>query len=250
MQRITSKTNGKIKLLKSLTKKKSRYSEGLFFVEGYIVNFESPILPVYSVIDEKYLEEYGELINRYRNSGVEVILTNGEIIQHLSDTITPQGIISYYNFIDRSIKNLPLGQFLYLDGISDPGNLGTIIRTADAFNIDGVVVGENSVDLYNPKTIRSTMASIFRVPIYFGNLLDLENLSEYKIIATALENSIGIKECTFPENSIVVMGSEAHGVSEDILKMVDKRIKIPIREGVDSLNVAIATGIVLYELKC
>ena len=139
---------------------------------------------------------------------------------------------------------------LFLDGLQDPGNMGTIIRTADAFNIDGIILGQGSVDPYNLKVVRATMGSIFRVPLYIcdNSLETIMGLKTrgFNLLATSLEGSL-IYDSDFKGKIISVIGNEANGVSPDILKEADKCIKIPMPGNAESLNAGVAASIIMYE---
>lgn len=156
-----------------------------------------------------------------------------------------------FNIRDFSdIDGLDNPSILFLDGIQDPGNMGTIIRSADAFNIDGIILGDGSVDPYNSKVVRATMGSIFRVPLYvcdnsIGSLESLKNKG-FNILATSLDG-MNIYDGDFNNKFICVIGNEANGVSPRILDMADRRIKIPMPGNAESLNAGVAASIIMYE---
>lgn len=245
---IKSSENEKFKYLKKILNKKNRYEENLFLVEGLVVLNEAlaRYMPKYVVVSESKAEdiEIIEFLKKVDRDRVYFIKDN--LFNKLTDSKTPQGIIGYFEMLHRTF-NEKGGKYIYLDDLQEPGNVGGIIRSADAFNLDGVILSKNTVDPYNPKTIRSTMASIFRVPIYFleGELFN----RGFNVVATALENSVKISDYKFLENEIYVIGNEARGVSDEILKRADVLLNIPIREGVNSLNANVAASILMYELK-
>lgn len=252
---IESEGNKTIKLLSSLSQKKYRYKNKLFFVEGYKVIKESfdYYLPKYIIIDEKLLNniEIKDLCKDERLINTEILIVNEKIFKKLSDTENSQGIIAYYKFIHREIeKNIPNGQYIYLDSITDPGNLGGIIRSAEGFGFTGIIIGKECVDVYNPKALRSTMASIFRINIYFSNNLEeIETLAndKFSLLASTLENSKSVYEINFNENVIVAIGNEARGVREEIINMAQETIHIPMEGAIDSLNANVAASIIMYE---
>lgn len=249
MEIITSRQNKKAKYYKSLLQKKYRREEGIFPVEGSVV-IEEAILkcaPEYVAIREN--EDYPSILKYLIKNKIPYDFYREEVFETLTDTKSPQGIIAYFKIFNKTFKETR-GKFIYLDGIKDPGNLGTIIRTSDALKLDGVILSNKTCDLFMPKVVRATMASIFRVPIYLDfEQNPLEKLKEnFEIVTTSLEESQDIKDFTFKQNTILVIGNEAHGVSENILKIADKNIKIPMKDGVDSLNVAVAAGILIYEM--
>lgn len=240
---IQSKDNKYYKYLKKFLQKKYRYEENLFLVEGPIVFKEAIkyMAPSYIAIRDDKEEQYKDLLEDR-----DYFIFPSHLFNKISDSQSPQGIISYFPMVHKKFQEKS-GKFLYLDKISDAGNMGTIIRTADAFNLSGVIISEDSCDIYNPKTIRATMASIFRVPIYFLKEDELIK-NNFKIIVSALEDSKPIKECDLSGDLILVIGNEAHGVSQKILERANLKVKIPIRDSVDSLNAGVAAGIFAYEM--
>lgn len=238
---ITSKDNKYYKFFKKLLLKKNRNSENLFLLEGPVVISEALNFyePKYVAVREDLVEIY-----KYILRDRDYLIFSKELFKGICDSENPQGICAYYPMVHKKF-DLQTGKFLYLDKLRDAGNMGTIIRTADAFSLDGVIISEDSCDLYNPKTIRATMASIFRVPIFYLNEDDLIKL-DFKIIASTLEDSISIKELNFSSDMILVIGNEAHGVSKKILERADLKVKIPINTNVDSLNAGVAAGIFSY----
>lgn len=244
---ITSKNNDTYKFLKSLKEKKHRQEHGLFMVEKPVVMEEARVFrPKYIAINESSYKE-----NKFRNilKNVEeedLFIFSDNIFKNLCDAVTSPGIISYYSYLHREF-NENSGKFLYLDDIREPGNLGGMIRSADAFGLDGLIISPNSCDLYNPKTVRSSMSSIFRVPIYFMSREDLVNL-EFNIIATSLNNSRSTRDYKFKDKDIVVIGNEAKGVSDFLMSHAKGFLNIPISENVDSLNANVAASIIIYEM--
>lgn len=179
------------------------------------------------------------------------------VIEKLSDTKTPQGIIAVVGMPSPSeteIRFLHMldGTYylLMLDAVQDPGNLGTIIRTADAAGVDGVILGRGTVDLYNPKTIRSTMGSLFHLPLLSADLREWIlrcQASGARVIGTSLAGAIEYTEPLFTEKSVLIIGNEGQGVSAEILDITTSRVKIPIYGKAESLNAAVAAAILLYE---
>ncbi|MDY3902669.1 RNA methyltransferase [Peptoniphilus sp.] len=244
---ITSKNNDTYKFLKNLKEKKYRQEYGLFMVEKPVVMEEArDFVPKYIAINESSYKEnkFQSIIKNIEEENVYIFSDN--IFKNLCDTVTSPGIIAYYKEVHRDFEKNS-GKFLYLDDIREPGNLGGIIRSAHAFGLDGIIISPNSCDLYNPKTVRSSMSSIFRVPIYFMSREDLVDL-DYNIIATSLDNSTSIRDYKFKDRDIVVIGNEAKGVSEFIMDNADSYLNIPISETVDSLNANVAASIIIYEM--
>jgi TrmH family RNA methyltransferase len=258
MIEITSPKNPKIKQIKSLYRRKVRWDMGLFIVEGIKIVEEciDNNYPLDNIIysDELLNTNGGGEIYRKIKSHNNLIYVPNKLFKEISDTENPQGIMAIAKITKRSIEELyklknPL--VLFLEEVQDPGNMGTIIRTADAFNIDGIIISEGSVDIYNPKVIRSTMGSIFRMPIYYieNNIETIEGLKNmgFKIFATSLEGKDYIYNIDFKNSSLILMGNESKGLSTELNILANKRIKIPILGGAESLNVAIASSIIMYE---
>ena len=193
-------------------------------------------------IDKKLLYE----IAKY-----ECIYVNKKIFSLISDVQNPQGILAVIKK-NNSEENIDYKQdvIIVLDGIQDPGNLGTILRTIDSVGLNQVIVSKETADSYNPKVVRSTMGAIFRVNIIESdNLLDtLKNMKKhkFKIMATSLETQNSIYDVDY-NKKVVVIGNEANGVSQEILDYADEKIKIPMLGKTESLNASVATAIILYE---
>lgn len=244
-------SNNLKKFIISLKDKKKRKETGLFIAEGYKICeelYQSNYPVEFVVIDSTAKENSKSLAKKFFERGVEVYLSRRAQFVQLCETETPQDILA----IARSeSKQLPLRYpIIMLDGISDPGNLGTIIRTADWFGVSTIVTSTDSVEKYNPKVIRGSMGSFFRV-----NVIQKENLEDFitqrrdeaKIFAATLRAKKQLSEITFSEKSIFVFGNEAKGISEKILRLADEEFKIEGKGNIDSLNVAISVGIVLYK---
>lgn len=244
---ITSKNNDTFKFLKSLKEKKYRQEHGLFMVEKPVVIEEArDFTPKYIAIKESIYKEnkFAHITKKVKEDNLFIFSDN--IFKNLCDAVTSPGIIAYYREVHREFYE-ESGKFLYLDDIREPGNLGGIIRSADAFGLDGIIISPNSCDLYNPKTVRSSMSSIFRVPVYFMSREDLVAL-DFNIIATSLENSRSTRDYKFKDKDIVVIGNEAKGVSDFLMSHAKSFLNIPISENVDSLNANVAASIIIYEM--
>ena len=174
-----------------------------------------------------------------------------KLFDEISSTVNSQGIIAVVKYLseDDRLKNLEHNSIVYLDSVTDPGNMGTILRTCDAMAIDAVVVSKGCVDIYNPKVIRSTMASIFNVPVYFdnGDILPLLSENGYKIIGTFPHGDKLSYETDLTGKTVIVMGNEANGICDKTESFCTDKIKIPMPGNAESLNVGICCGMVLYE---
>lgn len=241
MEIISSKTNKKVRLYKSLKNKKYRDKEALFIVEG--IKMVEEARESSFDIEEILVSEASPYLSDYKD---HMVLTES-VFKDISDMKNPEGIMAV---IKQKDLNLDFGTHLVcLDGIKDPGNLGTIIRSMDAFGFKNLLLMPGTVDPYNPKTLRASMGSIFRVSI---SLVDEEKVLSlkdkgYKILASSLEGAVPIKEVEAFDKYILVIGSESHGISKFMEEIADELVKIPISDKVDSLNAAIATGVFLYD---
>lgn len=256
---ITSSSNTIIKEIKSLHRKKDRWAKNSFFVEG-VRGVEdcikSGIRVEYLVYSDMLLSTNGgqQLLEEISYKDYKIYYISDKLFKEVSDTEKPQGILAVVKLHLKNIKEalLEKNNFLVLlDRIQDPGNLGTIIRTADAFGANGVIVTEGCVDVFNPKTIRSTMGSIFHVPIiYYGCIKEaIRDLKAYniKIITTSLAAKKYSYEIDFNTSFSLVIGNEASGVSEEVIEASDSLIKIPMTGQAESLNAAIASSVIMYE---
>lgn len=245
---IESIKNPQIKQWKKLFTKKERDKTGTFLVEGFHLVEEALKSGRISHI---IIQEGVEIPNCWQVDSIPITMVTEEIIKQLSDTETPQGIVAVCHQT-KSPDSIEGSTFLLIDSLQDPGNLGTIIRTADAAGIDGIVVGKGSVDIYNPKVIRSAQGSHFHIPIIRGDLNEwIPKLREKNIpvYGTTLENG-KVYKLISPGNSFALLvGNEGNGVQKSLLSMTDENLYIPIYGKSESLNVAVAAGILLYYLK-
>lgn len=259
MKKISSFSNSIIKEVKGLYKKKERWNKELFLIEGVKVVEEYIKLdmePIYILFSENLFSINGgkELFNIIKRYDERLIKLPNKLLKEISDTENPQGILAVINFNVSKMEELLKKRdrfIVILDELQDPGNVGTIIRTADAFGANGVVLTSNCVDIYNPKVVRSTMGSLFHIPIAYveDKLCLIESLKkeDIKIYAASLESARSIYNVDFKRDFAVVIGNESRGVSQEVLDLVDASIKIPIIGGAESLNAAIASSIIMYE---
>lgn len=257
MLEITSSKNSIIKEIKSLSRRKNRWREGLFIIEGIKVIEEAINLSLsirHIFFSEVLLEvDGGEMFFEKIKDLKGTVKLSRNVFNGITDLENPQGVLAIVEFKERNIADvfsIERPSIMFLDGLNDPGNLGTIIRTADAFNIDAVILGENSVDPYNPKVVRSTMGSIFRVPIYNckDNNLFFNSIIErgVNVITTSLSGN-SLEREYFHEGFVAVIGNEANGVSREVLEKSTKEVKIPMPGGAESLNAGVAASIIMYE---
>lgn len=259
---ITSSANAKVKqVVQWQNKAKERRKDGVFLAEGVKMYEEAPgesVLEVYISQDmeerlQKNAVPRNEIIwNKLQQNGYEVV--SEEVFAKMSDTQTPQGILSVlkrpeYDFRKLLEQKNPL--FVILENLQDPGNLGTIIRTGEGAGITGVIMSAQTVDIFNPKTIRATMGSIYRVPfVYVDNMKEaIEGLHKKKIrvYAAHLQGKAYYQDISFREPTAFLIGNEGNGLTRETADMADSYIKIPMEGQVESLNAAVATALLIYE---
>ena len=240
---ITSLDNDRIKGYIKLKDRKNRKKTNTFIVEG-----------MHSVLEAYKKGMVVELILKEDISlplDVPYVYVTEEIIKKISDAVSPPDVLALCKMAN---DNVVLGEkILLLDGIQDPGNLGTIIRSAVAFNVDTICLSPDTVDIYNPKVLRSTQGMIFRTNIIIKSLKEIISmLKEREIPIYGTRVDYGIDVSTLREKDrkkyALVMGNEGNGVKEEILDMCDEYIYISMNPDVESLNVGVATSIILYEL--
>ena len=231
--------NKKIKDIKKLNQKK--YQIDNFIVEGeHLVNeaYKKGLLKTLIV------EETSDF-----SLDVETLYVTENVLKYISELDNPQKIMG---ICKKIIPNENLGnKILILDKVQDPGNLGTIIRSAVAFNVDTIILSEDTVSIYNSKVIRASQGMLFHINIKIGNLKEeIDNLKRqnYKIYSTDVNNGKSLKSLEKIDKFAIIMGNEGNGVSDEINKLSDEYIYINMNENCESLNVAIAASIILYEL--
>lgn len=236
--KINSRQNDKIKDLVKLSNLKFSKEQKLFKIEGFhALEMALEAGVVKAIYTTKELKEVGEITQ---------FIISKEIMEKVSAAKSPQGVIAVCEY--KEPKPISSNKVLYLDEVSDPGNVGTLLRTALAFGYKDVIIGGGCSE-YNEKVLQSTQGAIFKLNIVHD--LDLALLKDYKILATEIKGSVDLETVKTTEKHVLVLGNEAHGVQEKILKLADKRIRIDIHD-IESLNVAVAGAIAMYELakKC
>ena len=255
MQVISSKDNEIVKNIRKLKEKKYRDLENCYVIEGMKLIKEAidekvnirKIVVCEECIDSGEIDK--ELL--YEIAKYDLIYVTKKVFELLTDVKTPQGIIavvekqSTENKIDYSQDMI-----IALDNLQDPGNLGTILRTVDSANLGQIILSKNSVDVYNPKVVRSTMGAIFRV-----NIIETENLvktlkeikkNKFNLMITSLEAEESIYDANY-NKKVIVIGNEANGVSKDVQSIADEKVIIPMLGKTESLNASVATSIIIYE---
>jgi TrmH family RNA methyltransferase len=257
MEPIVSPTNPKIKKWQKLYTRKGRDAQRAYLIEG--VHLLEEALRTGARFEAVVLREGEELPAAWREEleerGVPCYVVPDAIFRRLAATQHPQGVVAVLR-IEEPRKPLekrlhePRLTGLLVDAVQDPGNLGTILRTADAFGVDFVLLGKGTVDLYNDKVVRSSMGSLFRVPVYHGALETwIESMQRAGVCVVA--SQLGAKErldrCLFPARTVFLVGNEAQGVSPQLCQRADVCLQIPMGGEAESLNVATAAAVLLYE---
>jgi len=249
--KISSDKNDRIKWLKKLNQKaKFRNQEGLYIVEGYkqVEELSEARIHTLVVSAKRDAERYREMI------AGEIILVSEQLFSKISTDVSPQGILAVVYSTVQSLKEAdihPKGIYLALDGIQDPGNIGTMIRVCDAVGGSGIIVNKETVDIYNPKVVKSTMGSLEHIPVYYVDKLN-EGIRYIKdkgirVYGAYLDDSKYHYQYNYEEGICFVIGNEGSGISDPVLAEVDYRVKIPMPGESESLNAAVAASILLYE---
>lgn len=246
---IESVKNSQVKQWKKLHTKKEREKSNQFLIEG--THLVEEALKFNCVIHDLIISKEFIIPSTWNIDNLDITIVSIEVMAAICDTETPQGIAAICEKLSGD-KGLQYNKLLLLDAIQDPGNLGTMIRTADAAGMDAIIIGSGSVDVYNSKVIRSTQGSLFHLPILQENLHDwipLLQEREIPIYGTSLQNGIDYKQVNPSKKFALVVGNEGSGVDETLLAKTNQNLYIPIYGQSESLNVAIATGILLYYLR-
>ena len=241
MLEILSKSNQKIKDACALKMKKERIEKGLFLMEG-IKNLDLAL-------------KYGHVKTIFTTIGlpkikqdIECYKVNEEVLRKLAVSENPEGVVFICENIKPKKEKKDYHKIVYLDQINDPGNLGTILRSAVAFNYDAVILSKGSVDLYNEKVLAASKGAIFLIDAFIDEI-DPYLINHEIIVSTLDEKSIPLNKCQKPQDFILVLGNESHGVSEEIIKKGQYLVKIEMNDIIDSLNVAVAGAILMNYFK-
>lgn len=257
---IISPANQNIKHIKSLHKRKYRDKYKEFLIEG-LRSIEHGLdnnAKFNAICYNEEIENSNrgcELLEKISQRRIELYKVNDKIFKDISTTDNSQGVLGvvkrqYYNLED--IINKEKLFLIILDRLQDPGNVGTIIRTADAAGADGIIPLKGTVDIYNSKTIRSTMGSIFTMPIVHiednASIVEILKGNNVDIISTILEANKYHFEVKYKRKNAVIIGNEGNGISDELIKHSNIKVKIPIIGNAESLNASIASGIIIYEI--
>ena len=251
---ITSTSNPQVKRLLQLQKKsKARSEENVFVVEGlrmFVEVTKERVEKVY--VSETFYNKKKEELD-FQEFPLEIL--SDSVFKHVSDTQTPQGVLSIVKQKKQELDELLCIEnphFMVLDNLQDPGNLGTIVRTAEGAGVDAVFMSKDCVDIYNPKTIRSTMGSIYRVPtIYIEDtvkLLELFKEKGIKSYAAHLEGKNSYDKEDYRGGTAILIGNEGNGLRDEVSEKADIWVRIPMEGQVESLNAAIAASVLMFEV--
>lgn len=253
---ISSASNKQIKQVIQLGQKaKLRHELKQFIVEGIKMYNEIPEDKIITTfIKESYYNENKDNFIGKKLHNFEIV--SDKIFDGMSQTKTPQGILAIvkqpeYDF--EEIISRESSKLLFLEDVRDPGNIGTMIRTAEGAGFDGIVLSKESVDMFNPKVVRSTMGAIYRVPfIYEENfsktLKDKYVASGYNLYAAHLEGATNYTSVEYNKKTGIIIGNEANGISDEVVKVAQNMIKIPMEGKVESLNAAVSAALIMYEV--
>ena len=246
LEHITSLKNPKVTTWKSLKDRKGRRETGCFLVEGRKMVEEAiaSAFPVEAVLVD--VDRQGEFT---LPAGIPAYSMPGHVLAAVCDTKTPQGIAAVVRMAEVELRGTRL---VAMDGVQDPGNVGTIIRTADAAGFDGVILSSQCADVFSPKVLRATMGSVFRMGIRVTD--DLPGLLAQmvregaSVLSSQLDGEPFYQRSPLNERFVLVIGSEGNGVTDEVKAIATHRVKLPMRGGAESLNAAVAAGIMMYEL--
>lgn len=254
---ISNAGNVQIKNIVKLQKNaRTRREQNAFVIEGKKLFEEAKLYGMVkrAYVTPAYIEELTISEEEYF-SDIEYELVEEKVLKEAADTKTPQGILAIVEKPHYTLDTILSGEsvnLLLLEDLRDPGNLGTVMRTAEGAGMDGIIMSKETVDLFNPKVVRSTMGSVFRVPfLYVENMM--ETVSELKekgvsIVATDLLGTNSYEQEVYPDKTAIVIGNEAKGITEDMRNAADILVRIPMCGKLESLNASVAAGIMMYEL--
>ena len=252
-------TKKELKFIKSLYLKKNRDSEKYFIIEGkrsVEEAFQHSKNIEVVVITHEFLDKNSSFINQLNKLNIHCETISSKEMDQISDVETSQGVIAKVRYFDYNIgelieSNISKSNIAILDSISDPGNMGAIIRTASWFGITAIISINNCVSIYNTKLLRSTMGAVFHIPIIETEnvefIFDKLKQNDYKIFVADLEGC-SYKEVIYPDKKAIIFGNEAHGISSNIKNYIDTKITILKKGEGESLNVSVSAGIIIAHI--
>ena len=243
---IESIHNDIIRLIVSLKEKKNRDEKSLFVVEGFKQVSEIP---------KDWKIKFILATEKYKDFNTEKLyITTEKIFKKISDTKTPQEILAVVEKKNADTETIlsDKGIFVVIDTLQDPGNMGTIIRTAESFGCKGIFISKNSADVYSDKVVRSTMGAIFNIPVVqecdIASLVSVMKQKQIKTYAFSLDTNNMLSTFKFENNVALIIGNESKGINKNVLDIVDDKIKIDMRGKSQSLNAAVACSVAIYEI--
>lgn len=256
---ITSSSNPRVKQIAQWqANPKERRKADIFLVEGFKMYEEAPeshIREVYvseGAMEKMQQSDHSAIMEKLNRTGYETVASG--VFRKMSDTQAPQGILCVMKRPEYKLEQLmalPQPLFLVLENLQDPGNLGTIVRTGEGAGITGLIMGTGTVDIYNPKTIRATMGSIYRMPFVYaddlGKTVDGLRENGIRIYAAHLAGKAYYDGFSFREGTAFLIGNEGNGLSRELTDKADACLKIPMEGKVESLNAAVAASLLMYE---
>ena len=254
---ISSRENRVIKAYRRLTKDaKYRRESGLFVVEGARLCADavrSAVVIESALVTNRAAVQYAEIVDAVRVAAKETFEIPDSLATYLGDTDTPQGVFCICRLPLDELKPEPQGYYAALENIQDPGNLGTMIRTAEAFGFRGILLSDGCCDPYSPKVLRSSMGGVFRLPLYIGGSLAeqlpiLEKQGFHSFACVVDTAATAVQKTVFPDGSVCVIGNEGNGLTAATVEACSDRITIPMAGRAESLNASMAAGIIFWEM--
>lgn len=259
---IESNSNPQIKYLHRLSKSsRFRKAEKVFLAEGFKMVKEALLhklalkLYVTKAARESDRKEYLEIFKLSEETGIFIETVSEKVFQAICDTTNPQGILAIVKMPEYELESYLSERvhFLCLEDINDPGNLGTMMRTAEGAGMTGVIMSKGTVDLFNPKVVRATMGSLFRVPFFYTDHLE-ETIGFLKskgvtIYAAHLQGSVPYDKVSYKGSVCLMIGNEANGLSDSVTMLADTCVRIPMAGQLESLNAAVSAALLMYEIK-
>ena len=256
---ISSVSNAQIKnIIKLQAKAKERNEQGVFICEGRKI-FEEARQAKNVTVQKTYVSEsfYEEMTAKASDyfDGVEYEIVSDAVFKQIAETMTPQGVLAVVTKPQHSLEEMikgDVGTYVVLEDVRDPGNLGTIVRTAEGAGVKGVILSKGCVDIFNPKVIRSTMGAIYRMPFVYAEdfLGTLEKMKQsgISVYAAHLEGAVYYDEVSYEKKTAIMIGNEGNGLTREAADAATSYIKIPMEGNVESLNAGIAAAVLMYEV--
>lgn len=252
---LTGLQNPMVKAAAELKQKKYRQQQGLFLAEGLrtveeAVRYGAVQSIFYTAIED---DRTRAVLEEAAAKQIKLVCVSDKVLKKIADTETPQGIIAVCERRSKRLDDFLASSkmLLVLDRVTDPGNIGTMLRTADAAGVGGLLLLQGCADIYAPKTVRASMGSLFHLPVLSGLseelLVQAARKAGYELLVTCLDGAENLYKADLQGRLAFVMGNEANGVSDALLAAADKRVFIPMQGRAESLNVAMAAGIVMFE---